>query len=76
MLAPTPFASRYECAGQARPFFTALYVLQHFLQRNGLPHMGLDVGDADTIASLERLTPPCDDMPLVICQDGTATQSG
>ncbi|PTB21881.1 thioredoxin reductase [Trinickia symbiotica] len=52
-----------------------LLALQHFLRRNGFPHMALDVGDADAIALLERLTPQCDDMPLVVCPDGTVLRN-
>jgi thioredoxin reductase (NADPH) len=52
-----------------------LLALQHFLRRNGFPHMALDVADADAIALLERLTPQCDDMPLVVCPDGTVLRN-
>lgn len=52
-----------------------LLALQHFLRRNGFPHMALDAGDADAIALLERLTPQCDDMPLVVCPDGTVLRN-
>jgi len=52
-----------------------LLALQHFLQRNALPHMTLDVGGADAIALLERMTPGRDDMPLVVCPDGTVLRN-
>ncbi|WP_179403800.1 FAD-dependent oxidoreductase [Burkholderia guangdongensis] len=57
------------------PDSARLLALQHFLRRNGFPHATLDVGDADAIALLERLTPQCDDMPLVICPDGTVLRN-
>jgi len=57
------------------PDSARLLALQHFLRRNGFPHMALDVGDADAIALLERLTPRCDDMPLVVCPDGTVLRN-
>ncbi|WP_269501326.1 FAD-dependent oxidoreductase [Burkholderia sp. IMCC1007] len=52
-----------------------LLALQHFLRRNGFPHMTLDMVDADAIALLERLTPQSDDMPLAICPDGTVLRN-
>jgi thioredoxin reductase (NADPH) len=52
-----------------------LLALQHFLRRNGFPHMALDTSDADAIALLERLTPRRDDMPLVVCPDGTVLRN-
>jgi thioredoxin reductase (NADPH) len=52
-----------------------LLALQHFLRRNGFPYAALDVGDAEAVALLERLTPQCDDMPLVICPDGTVLRN-
>ena len=52
-----------------------LLALQHFLQRNAYPHMTLDESGADAIALLERMTPRRDDMPLVVCPDGTVLRN-
>ncbi|MGU7772128.1 FAD-dependent oxidoreductase [Burkholderia sp. MR1-5-21] len=52
-----------------------LLALQHFLQRNAYPHMTLDESGADAIALLERMTPRPDDMPLVVCPDGTVLRN-
>jgi thioredoxin reductase (NADPH) len=52
-----------------------LLALQHFLQRNAYPHMTLDESGAEAIALLERMTPGRDDMPLVVCPDGTVLRN-
>ncbi|MGV2291714.1 FAD-dependent oxidoreductase [Trinickia sp. YCB016] len=52
-----------------------LLALQNFLRRNGQPHMALDVGDADAIVLLERLTPSVADLPLVLCPNGAVLRN-
>ena len=46
--------------------------LRGFLTRNGVPHMLLDpAADADARVFIERYAPAPDELPLVICADGT-----
>jgi thioredoxin reductase (NADPH) len=46
--------------------------LQNFLTRNGYPHQFLDPEvDAEARAYLERVAPRPEDMPLVVCPDGS-----
>jgi len=46
--------------------------LRGFLTRNGIPHVLLDPAtDADARAFIERYAPAPDDLPMVICADGT-----
>jgi thioredoxin reductase (NADPH) len=46
--------------------------LRNFLSRNGIPHLLLDPAeDDDARAYLERYKPGPDEMPLVICPDGS-----
>jgi len=59
----------------AAPDSARLLALQYFLRRNGYPHMALDVEDADAITLLERLSPRSDDLPLVVCPDGTVLRN-
>ena len=59
----------------AAPDNARLLALQYFLRRNGYPHMALDVEDAEAITLLERLSPRSDDLPLVVCPDGTVLRN-
>ncbi|MFC0398836.1 FAD-dependent oxidoreductase [Paraburkholderia rhizosphaerae] len=53
-----------------------LLALQNFLRRNVFPNMTLDANvDAEAIALLERLMPQPDDLPLVVCPDGTVLRN-
>ncbi|MGT2477473.1 FAD-dependent oxidoreductase [Paraburkholderia terrae] len=52
-----------------------LLALQHFLQRNAYPHTTLEEKGADAIALLERMTPRREDIPLVVCPDGTVLRN-
>jgi thioredoxin reductase (NADPH) len=50
--------------------------LRNFLSRNGYPHQSFDPdGDADARAFIERYAPMADDMPLVVCPDGTVLRN-
>ncbi|TKC87655.1 FAD-dependent oxidoreductase [Trinickia terrae] len=51
---------------------TRLVALQGFLSRNGHPHTVLDMGvDNDARALVENFSAEPDDLPLVMCPDGT-----
>ncbi len=46
--------------------------LRNFLSRNGIPHLLLDPAEDDEArAFIERYTPGPDEMPLVVCPDGS-----
>ncbi len=46
--------------------------LGNFLDRNGIPHQFIDIdNDADSRLFIERYTPRPEDLPLVVCPDGT-----
>ncbi len=45
--------------------------LQNFLRRNGYPYTVLDAGQADGRAIVERLGVQPEDLPLMICPNGT-----
>jgi thioredoxin reductase (NADPH) len=46
--------------------------LRNFLSRNGYPHQYFDpAADEDAKAFIERIVPSPEDMPLVLCPDGT-----
>jgi thioredoxin reductase (NADPH) len=50
--------------------------LQNFLARNGIPHLLFDPDiDRDAQALIERYAPQPDDMPLVVCPDGTVLRN-
>jgi thioredoxin reductase (NADPH) len=50
--------------------------LRNFLSRNGYPHQSFDPdSDADARAFIERYVPLADDMPLVVCPDGTVLRN-
>lgn len=48
-----------------------LVSLQGFLSRNGHPHSVIDEDDEDALRLIEQFGAQVDDMPLVICPDGT-----
>jgi thioredoxin reductase (NADPH) len=53
--------------GEAR-----LVALEGFLRRNDHPHTVIDAqADPDAVALLERSAPSADDLPIVVCPDGT-----
>lgn len=46
--------------------------LRTFLSRNGVPHLALDPAtDEDARAFIDRYTPGAEDLPLVVCPDGS-----
>src|SRR5207237_4134447 len=46
--------------------------LRSFLSRNGIPHLLLDPhDDADAQVLIERYTPRPEELPLVVCPDGS-----
>jgi len=50
--------------------------LENFLTRNGIPHDHLDPeGDADARAFIERYTPRAEEMPIVLCPDGSVLRN-
>jgi thioredoxin reductase (NADPH) len=50
--------------------------LRGFLSRNGHPHQLLDPdSDEDAKAFIERYAPSTDDLPLVVCPDGTVLRN-
>jgi len=50
--------------------------LQGFLRRNGHPYQFLDpAGDDDARACIERCLPSPDDLPLVVCPDGSVLRN-
>ena len=49
----------------------ALISLQGFLARNGHPYSLLDERDENMLCVIERFAARCEDLPLVICPDGT-----
>ena len=50
--------------------------LRSFLSRNGYPHQSFDPStDADAKAFIERYAPLPDDMPLVVCPNGTVLRN-
>ncbi len=50
--------------------------LRNFLSRNGYPHQSFDPSsDADASTFIERYAPLPDDMPLVVCPDGTVLRN-
>ena len=48
-----------------------LVMLQGFLSRNGHPHSVIDERDEDALRLIEQFAAQREDMPLVICPDGT-----
>jgi thioredoxin reductase (NADPH) len=55
-----------------RPGEARLVALQGFLRRNDHPHTVIDAhSDPDAVALLERIAPSADDLPIVVCPDGT-----
>ncbi|MFM0341134.1 FAD-dependent oxidoreductase [Paraburkholderia fungorum] len=48
-----------------------LVMLQGFLSRNGHPHSVIDERDEDALRLIEQFAAQQEDMPLVICPDGT-----
>lgn len=53
-----------------------LLALQNFLRRNTYPHVTLDAGqDAESTALLEALAPHADELPLVVCPNGTVLRN-
>ena len=57
-----------ESAGAAR--------LDNFLSRNGIPHLLLDSNDdADARLVVERYAPSPDELPLVLCPDGSVLRN-
>ncbi|MGE8330586.1 MAG: Crp/Fnr family transcriptional regulator, partial [Paraburkholderia nemoris] len=48
-----------------------LVMLQGFLSRNGHPHSVIDERDEDALRLIEQFAAQKEDMPLVICPDGT-----
>lgn len=53
-----------------------LVLLQGFLRRNGHPHTVIDTDtDPDAILLLQRLSRSSDDLPFVICPDGTVLRA-
>jgi thioredoxin reductase (NADPH) len=48
-----------------------LVSLQGFLSRNGHPHRVIDERDEDLLRIIEQFAARCEDLPLVICPDGT-----
>jgi thioredoxin reductase (NADPH) len=48
-----------------------LVMLQGFLSRNGHPHSVIDERDEDALRLIEQFAARKEDMPLVICPDGT-----
>ncbi|WP_081715812.1 FAD-dependent oxidoreductase [Paraburkholderia mimosarum] len=49
----------------------ALVSLQGFLTRNGHPYSVLDERDESMLGLIERFAARCEDLPLVICPDGS-----
>ena len=50
--------------------------LRNFLSRNGYPHQLLDPAhDADAKAIIDRYAPSAEDMPLVVCPDGSVLRN-
>src|SRR5712691_5039193 len=50
--------------------------LRNFLSRNGIPHLLLDpASDLDAQAFVERYAPRADDLPLVVCPDGSVLRN-
>lgn len=50
--------------------------LRNFLSRNGIPHLLFDpASDEDAQAIIERYAPQPDDMPLVVCPDGSVLRN-
>jgi thioredoxin reductase (NADPH) len=50
--------------------------LRNFLRRNGIPHLLFDPAtDPDAQAFIERYAPQPDDMPLVVCPDGSVLRN-
>ena len=50
--------------------------LQNFLTRNGIPHQLFDIGsDPDAQALVERHTPRPEQLPLVLCPDGSVLRN-
>jgi thioredoxin reductase (NADPH) len=51
-------------------------VLRNFLSRNGIPHQLFDPAtDSDARAVIERYAPVPEDMPLVVCPDGSVLRN-
>ena len=48
-----------------------LVMLQGFLSRNGHPHSVIDERDEDALRLIEQFAAQHEDMPLVICPDGS-----
>jgi thioredoxin reductase (NADPH) len=54
------------------PGQTKLVALEVFLCRNDHPYTVIDArSDPDALALLERITPSSDELPIVVCPDGT-----
>ena len=50
--------------------------LRNFLSRNGIPHLLLDPnGDAEARLIVERYEPSSDELPLVLCPDGSVMRN-
>lgn len=50
--------------------------LRNFLSRNGIPHLLLDpASDHDAQAFIERYAPRPEDLPLVVCPDGSVLRN-
>jgi thioredoxin reductase (NADPH) len=59
-----------------RPDETRLVALEGFLRRNDHPHTVIDAqSDPDAVALLERIAPSADDLPIVVCPDGTVLRA-
>ncbi|WP_043288192.1 FAD-dependent oxidoreductase [Paraburkholderia oxyphila] len=59
-----------------RPGEARLVALEGFLRRNDHPHTVIDAhSDPDAVALLERIAPSADDLPVVVCPDGTVLRA-
>ena len=59
-----------------RPGEARLVALEGFLRRNHHPHTVIDAqSDRDAVALLERIAPSANDLPIVVCPDGTVLRA-